>query len=620
MKKSHNILIPVYFGMLAFCIWLNRTSTDYVGMVINALLFIIAGGLFVWSYRKFKKIHSLINDLSTATNKITEEYKTSNSLLWNKYKAVEENNLFTDKILVEEYNKYLSEMKRLESSNSTYKCDISDFINTELIDVLVRKNIMNLVSGTMTGLGILGTFVGLTFGLDKFNTGTAAEISESIAPLMDGIKVAFHTSIFGMIFSLFFSFVFKSVLENAYNNIENFTYTYSRYVTGDSSNDNENTVHTLIRELPEQLSLQLRDIFHPQFEKMNTTLEAFAKSVDDRQLESISSLVDAFTNGLNESLGNSFTKLGDIISETCEIQEKNNEISHTILEKLNGMTQNIVEINNLCNNTIERLSGYISEVEKLQDVINQNFMSVNLQLDEHHKSEEKMQGYMAELVNFEKQIGEASETFTKGITEQLDVLKNLEKDFSEHSKNTVETIASNASESIKQLGEATEGFKNSIAGQFDILKNLESDFTEHSKNTVESLAENVSKYNEQIADSAKKQIEEISSVSSVSTGELERAAQELGKTSKMLTRQLETSLHNTFDIFDKNLAEISMHLSGTIAEIKDTTDRVPETVRAAYEGMGSSFTDMQTNLEEIVSSLYVMRSNMKDLTEKFIKE
>ena len=41
--------------------------------------------------------------------------------------------------------------------------------------------------------------------------------------------------------------------------------------------------------------------------------------------------------------------------------------------------------------------------------------------------------------------------------------------------------------------------------------------------------------------------------------------------------------------FDKNLAEITRHLSGTIAEVDATTERVPQVVVAAYDGMEKSF-------------------------------
>ena len=92
----------------------------------------------------------------------------------------------------------------------------------------------------MTGLGILGTFIGLSIGLQAFNTGSAEEITNSIGPLMDGIKVAFHTSIYGMIFSLTFNLIFKTVLEQAYHKLDEFVAEFKRYVRPDATYDNGN--------------------------------------------------------------------------------------------------------------------------------------------------------------------------------------------------------------------------------------------------------------------------------------------------------------------------------------------------------------------------------------------
>ena len=97
---------------------------------------------------------------------------------------------------------------------------------------------LSIIPGVMTGLGILGTFIGLSFGLQNFNTGNAQEITNSIAPLMDGIKVAFHTSIYGMVFSLIFNFVYKKTLEDAYHAVDQFLDAYHKYVLPKTENDN----------------------------------------------------------------------------------------------------------------------------------------------------------------------------------------------------------------------------------------------------------------------------------------------------------------------------------------------------------------------------------------------
>jgi len=68
-----------------------------------------------------------------------------------------------------------------------------------------QKKVINYVYESIptvfTTLGVLGTFVGIYFGLQKFDVN---KITESIPPLLDGMKTAFSTSILGIFLSLIF--------------------------------------------------------------------------------------------------------------------------------------------------------------------------------------------------------------------------------------------------------------------------------------------------------------------------------------------------------------------------------------------------------------------------------
>lgn len=122
-----------------------------------------------------------------------------------------------------------------------------------MIDALMKKNVYNLVPGVMTGLGILGTFVSLSLGLQNFNTGNTEEIEASIAPLMNGIKVAFHTSIYGMLFSLVFNYVYKETLEDAYIAVDEFLKVFDNYVDSNASDNNDIVVQMLLQKMPETI-------------------------------------------------------------------------------------------------------------------------------------------------------------------------------------------------------------------------------------------------------------------------------------------------------------------------------------------------------------------------------
>ena len=93
---------------------------------------------------------------------------------------------------------FLSDIKRSRSGI----CDIEDYINEDEVDGYVHKRMLDLVPDILTSLGILGTFVGLVWGLRSFQPSTYETMTSSVSSLVDGIKVAFMTSIYALLLSI----------------------------------------------------------------------------------------------------------------------------------------------------------------------------------------------------------------------------------------------------------------------------------------------------------------------------------------------------------------------------------------------------------------------------------
>lgn len=303
MQKKNKIwILVITFVILGgFCLYLMFTGENK-GLnrdsAINIALFAIVAWIYFHARKKMKIIVDITCDLYQATEKIKNCEKESKDL-WEKYSS-DNNELFQNEELKEVYEKYLLERKRLASiSDNKYKCDISEYINEEFIDSLMKKNLYNLVPGVMTGLGILGTFVGLSFGLEEFNTGNTQEIEASIAPLMSGIKVAFHTSIYGMIFSLVFNYVYKDTLENAYIAVDKFLEVFGKNVDGNASDNNGIVIQMLLEKMPQALGDTIADILSPAMNKMNQTLENFTNNISESQVQGLSEIVDHFIESMD---------------------------------------------------------------------------------------------------------------------------------------------------------------------------------------------------------------------------------------------------------------------------------------------------------------------------------
>lgn len=239
---SEGILFPVYFIMLALAVYLNvftGSGLDIANIIINIGMFLIVGGIILYSTTHcFMPANRMMASLHLAARNFQTDFKRKGDYLWDDYK--DNPKLFGNKLADTRFREYCEERRRLTLLERSAQCDIDDYLNEYYIDSVMKCGLISIVPGVMTGLGILGTFIGLSFGLQNFNTGSASAITDSIPQLMNGIKIAFHTSIYGMVFSLVFNFVYKKNLEDAYNAMDDFLDSYHKYVAPRAQNNAAN--------------------------------------------------------------------------------------------------------------------------------------------------------------------------------------------------------------------------------------------------------------------------------------------------------------------------------------------------------------------------------------------
>ncbi len=442
--KGYEILIIItYIAMAAVCVYLNFFSTgqggDLTNLIVNVAMFIIVGVIFIVSmFGSLWPTARIAADLRKVTERIDDDAKHSHKFLWEKYRD-EKEELFKDKVLVRQYQDYMYELERIVHTDETfYKCDIEDYIGYDLIDSVIHREKMNLVAGVMTGLGILGTFIGLSLGLQSFNTGTTAEITNSIEPLMDGIKVAFHTSIYGMVFSLVFNFVYKCRLDDAEQAVRNFLTSYKKYVMPDTATDGVNRLMELQQQQTEaiislsdtmahQLSKGLKEMLEPQFDRFDQTIADFATVATRNQMDQLNRIVNAFISEMNRSLGESLTEFSTTINTTMAVQKSNENQMREIFQKNVSTADNMNKITEQTGMMAEALKNYSEDVRKLEDT---TVETLELMRKQSEMSQDILTGagrYMSELEIYRKSLDISSKAFDGRLQSQEERIKELQK-------------------------------------------------------------------------------------------------------------------------------------------------------------------------------------------------
>lgn len=88
---------------------------------------------------------------------------------------------------------------------------IEDYISEDTLSLATWQNVVLQIPGTLTGLGILGTFIGLVTGIHSVGFSSVEATMDSIATLLGGIEAAFYTSISGVILSIVFNILNRMI-------------------------------------------------------------------------------------------------------------------------------------------------------------------------------------------------------------------------------------------------------------------------------------------------------------------------------------------------------------------------------------------------------------------------
>ncbi len=309
-SKLYYILFAFYMIGVAFILYINGVFTgevhSWTNLVINGVFLLIIGVLFVVSAFSFSRLTRCTEELQTVTEQMQDEYdKADGKNLWGSYQN--RTNLFQRKELKEAYLKYLMRMQNGRTRRGyVASCDIEEFFNEDLLDKIGMTFFNSGISGTLTGLGILGTFLGLSMGLGSFNGDDIYTISDNVGPLLSGMKVAFHTSVYGIFFSLVFSFVYRKIMADAYGKLDEFLTVFRQCAMPPQVTEEENSSAMLVYQANMANSMK----------RMLDLLQG----ITAEQTRGVERIVGQVVEHLEDSMGAGLKDLGDTIAAAGQSQ------------------------------------------------------------------------------------------------------------------------------------------------------------------------------------------------------------------------------------------------------------------------------------------------------------
>ncbi len=376
-------LLAAYFVMVAFIMYINGVFTGNVtsvsNLIINGVFLGIIGVLFIISIGSFIRLNRLTDELEDAAGDLQAGYKEAgNKNVWASLQ--EHRGFFEEENLKQAFVKYRAQVKAGRGGRQyTSSCDIEEFINEELLEKVGKNYFNSGISGTMTGLGILGTFIGLSLGLGSFSGDDIYTISDNVGPLLSGMKVAFHTSVYGIIFSLIFNFVYRSIMADAYEKLDFFLTTFRQCAMPPASgSSDENTAAMLVYQA--NLTNYMKQLLE------------LARGESAVQVKSLENIAQAFLEKLGSAMDAEFKEFGAGMKLAAQSQSANAEGNKALLEAARALVESNRNMQESMAHMMERQDMFAEELNAQKQALADTCGEISGEISSQLHAFEQMRG------------------------------------------------------------------------------------------------------------------------------------------------------------------------------------------------------------------------------------
>ena len=339
-KKALNVILflAVVIAAVGMTLYVGRGAASilvynfcFLGIMVIAYAVGMFGGMFRMNdlSRAFRDAADELKDIFQSPGKIdTSKLSSLNGIFHHRY-LDDKMQAFTDTI----------------SQSQEGIGDIEEYLNEEDVDEHIHKRLLEMVPDIFTSLGILGTFVGLVWGLKNFEPSNYEAMTTSVASLVDGIKVAFLTSIYGIVMSIVYSCGMKSEYSSLTSNLQSFLDRFHTYVMPTAESESMNILvasqknqTAAMEQMAEKFSVQMADSFEkvitPTFQKMNDSLDVLVNSVTKCQEDAIKEILDTFLKEMNLSFKTQFEDFGRALTQLKDAQTDNTNYTTNLYQSM----------------------------------------------------------------------------------------------------------------------------------------------------------------------------------------------------------------------------------------------------------------------------------------------
>lgn len=570
-----------------------KSFLSAVGLSLNSftiiLTIVIAVVMLVVMYRYwinfYKKQDLIIFDINDALERLDKlEIKNASD----NYEDIR--NIFFKSDLLKPawlgYQKNLFFMKDFNGKTVVFTTDDADnYFNYNSLTSQYNALFWQNLGGVFTGLGILGTFIGLSVGLGTINLEHIT--NEEIGNLVSGMSTAFTTSLCGIVFALFYNWLHKHITDKLSQAITNL------------SNELESLF--VARNTEQLLAMSYAQSIE-QSNQFKSFSDKLAVSIGDALEQKLSS--SSFAENI-KNMDNTLGQVNNFMSE-----ELPSVISDAIGEQIK---ENLVPVFVSLQNAIETLSssgqsaiadgiksGASKELTAFADTLQQ--MNTNLQ---------------AVMAQMQETSGSVNSDLTSAINRVVDRLEsqgeNLQGVGNQVAKDLQDTVAA----LVNEMGKQQSGMINTSEKINDDLKASIATMVESIQISIASMVEETKKQQGNMQNSANSITNSLEAKVSAMLAGFEKQLAAIEQQTNNQSNALSATSTQLSNSFAGSMNSVKMDIKGIMddyaAKNKAENEETINFIRQVKAGLA----EQQSVLAKITTQVDMLMTRAANTADKF---
>lgn len=425
----------------------------------------------------------------------------------------------------------------------------------------LNLRMLDAASGTLVGLGLLGTFLGLTLGIKGFDSTTSDNIQNSIQTLLSGMGTAFITSLVGMGLSLIYTVVIDKPFKNKYSR----------------------AVRTLCDKLDQNYYIDDLSLMKIQQTELFSALASKLESQLTYTNES--GVVVPIGNAIREILRENSEQSKALKSFSTDLALELNQgfdesLSRQMQEKIVPLMENIDTTTKVVIEHIDKMSESVASpaTDMIQNVVNELKSSMSAIIKEFSQG---LSGSAThQLENLAIQLGSAAQSMADFPSNMENISSTLQVTI-EEVKNAIADITNSSATSneaaMKQMQEqivfATTSISNAIIEVKEVMSGLTHSSEENTNQMISKLSDAADKMGAFLNGT-------ISSLSSSVQKSVKSITDDVNdKQANLLALQEDTTtqtkkLLDSFNVGLERLERMNEYIAGTMDQFQQTQGHI----------------------------------------------